>query len=215
MSPLVILAPLLPEAQAFARAFSLPTTFKNRLESNNQITIACIGLRAKHLDFMRNLKPRALILAGLAGALDPTLKLGDLVSAAPLNLPNLHHGTIHTSPSLIATPAQKAALFRQTRALAVDMESAPVHTLAASLNIPCITLRAISDTAADALDPAFLTFIDPDGRPKLSAALAHLVTHPSKLPSMLHIRKATNLALSNLSAALRQLVESNWPSPSH
>jgi hypothetical protein len=93
------------------------------------------------------------------------------------------------------------------------METQPAHALAQSLHIPFLAIRAISDTAAEPLDPEFLKLVDPQGHPRISHALLHLAQHPAKLPSLLRIRRASNLALEHLAATIVAIVSSGWPAP--
>jgi adenosylhomocysteine nucleosidase len=214
----VILAALFPEARAIARAFHLPapplpsrqTTADSPVEG--PIAVRLVGIGARHLDQLPAQKPRALIMAGLAGALAPDLAVGDVViqgSCPPL--PGVRFGVIGTSSHLIATPADKENLFRQSGALAVDMETGPAQRLAESLHIPFLAVRAISDTAAQTLDPAFLTLVDSDGRPRIGRVLRQLAGGSVRLSDLLRVRRATNVALARLSATLVALLASGWP----
>ncbi len=72
-------------------------------------------------------------------------------------------GRICSSDKIVSTPTEKAELFRQTGALAVDMESDRVRKWAGENGIPFIGIRAISDTADEALDPAVVGLVDEMG----------------------------------------------------
>jgi adenosylhomocysteine nucleosidase len=120
-------------------------------------------------------------------------------------------GTLAFARAIVATPAEKAALWRATGAWAVDMETQPVQRYAQSLNIPFLAVRAISDCSADSLDPALLSLIDTQGRPCVGSALMHFAGHPAKLPAMMRIRRSTNIALSNLAVTLAAIITSGWP----
>lgn len=220
----LILAALLPEARAIARAFHWPRRFPGRFITRENITLGLIGPRATHLESVRALQPQALIMAGLAGALAPHLAVGNVVihgacGSISALAHQVHRGTITSSPDIVATPSQKAALFLKTGALAVDMESAAAHNLARSLSIPFLAVRAISDTAAEPLDPQFLQLVDAHGRPRIGRALGRLAIHPTSLPGLIHLRRSTQLALSHLSATLVAILASGWPaqhpSPPH
>src|SRR3954454_5641942 len=106
-APIVIYTALQMEADAVSRR--LP-----------DVRVCVIGLRATRVpaDVPRD---AIHVLAGLAGGLDPALKVGDVViDAADAAIAT---GRIHTSPHPITTPVEKAKLFRVTGARAVDMEA--------------------------------------------------------------------------------------------
>ncbi|HVT79720.1 MAG TPA: hypothetical protein VHM90_03605 [Phycisphaerae bacterium] len=215
MHPVIILAPLLPEARAVARAFSLKGQFLRKTESNGEVTVAMVGPRASHLPQLEGLTPRGVILAGLGGGLAEGVGLGNLVvdrriSPLTVNVP-IHFGKICTSPYVVTNPADKMALHRQTGALAVDMEYDIARAFAESLTVPFLAIRAISDTVHDTLDPALLGLIDGDGRPRPSRAIGMLARNPAKLAMLLRIAKASRLALSHLAAGVAAIVDSGWP----
>ena len=91
---------------------------------------------------------------GLCGALDPALRVGDIVVSgdAPLeSAAQFSRGAIHTADSVIVTPREKRLLREQTGAVAVDMEAATVERVAAEWGVPYLCIRAVSDTAAETL----------------------------------------------------------------
>jgi 4-hydroxy-3-methylbut-2-enyl diphosphate reductase len=114
------------------------------------------------------LAPEALVVAGLAGGIDPALRAGDVVvasevrdasgvvrlpAAAPLVAElrrhglRVHHGPIVTSDRLVVARAERTAL-AMNGVLAVDMESAPiVRALAARpVPVPTAVVRVVVDT---------------------------------------------------------------------
>jgi adenosylhomocysteine nucleosidase len=217
----LILTALETEARAIARAFHWPRTFSDGIVCHGDQALAVVGLKAARLDSVAaQFEFQALIIAGLAGALAPQLRVGDLVADGdfPASLsnatPSMHRGRIHTSPNLVASPAEKRALFDQTGALAVDMESGFARALAENRGTPFLALRAVSDAASDPLDPALLSLIDSRGRPRIGRAAALVARRPGTLPELLRIGRATRRALSHLSAVLVALLASGWPDAS-
>jgi adenosylhomocysteine nucleosidase len=123
------------------------------------------------------LKPSRILVFGYAGALDPSLRIGDLVAVrravlvgegAPRGTPlesmtagvpvalcldrlgeELRRGDVVTTPFIIGEPAQKALLFERFQAAAVDMETAAFALAAHSSAIPLSCVRAITDDAKD------------------------------------------------------------------
>ncbi|MBI5624919.1 MAG: hypothetical protein HY924_14180 [Elusimicrobia bacterium] len=131
--------------------------------------------------------------AGLAGALDPRLKAGDLVvdlggserrweaaalkAAQRCGLP-LRFGRVVTAASVLG-PAEKAALAASTGAAAVDMETEALRSWSAGRGLPVLAARVILDEAAETAPAAFP---DPDDRWALAAGV---LARPLALPSLL------------------------------
>jgi hypothetical protein len=166
-----------------------------------------IGMGAKHLPLI---EPRSrVVVAGLAGALAPDLGVGDLVVDAPPGVPLSHSwraGKIHTAGHLVATPAEKVVVFRDTGALAVDMEQAVVRRALAQ-DTMVIGLRAISDTADLAVDPAVVRMVDSTGRPRPLAIAGALLRHPTLMGHLRQLQANSRLALSRLTPALDLLLD--------
>jgi nucleoside phosphorylase len=142
-------------------------------------------------------------MAGLAGALDPDLKVGDVLVQVD-DAQNSQTPLFHTSSAVLCTPEQKAAVFDQTRARAVEMESQIVRNWSEQLSIPFVAIRAISDSATDILDPKILGFIDEFGRAKAGALAVNLLLHPSLTGKLKLLRHNSVIAGRNLAEAVHQ-----------
>jgi adenosylhomocysteine nucleosidase len=208
MSRIAILAALKAEYRAI----------RNAIGRRDDVDVQLIGLRATH---MAPLKPGTglVIVAGLAGALDPSLKVGDLVldlpretgaSAHGYHVPRIpsrwRRGTVYSADGLVATVQDKANLFRQTSALVVDMEQAAVHR-AVPNDVQVIGLRAVSDTADMALDPTVIHLIDSRGRPRPLKAISMLIRRPGLAAHLRQLSKNAQIALDHLSLAIKVLLE--------
>ena len=91
-------------------------------------------------------------------------------------------GTLLTAGAPIATVAAKQAAFRETGAVAVDMESAAVAQLAALHALPFIAVRVIVDTATDAVPPA-VEAASRAGRLRMRRLVWGLMLAPAELGS--------------------------------
>jgi len=133
----------------------------------------------------------ALLSWGVAGALDPALDCGSAVLPSEVLRPaggpggsppqrfetcrawrermlaalqghvRVVSGALLSSAAPVPTATAKARLFRETRAVAVDMESAAVAAVAADHGLPFIALRVILDTARDSLPESIMRAFAP------------------------------------------------------
>jgi nucleoside phosphorylase len=141
-------------------------------------------------------KPRLVICAGFAGALDARLKAGDLVLAENFSTPELldrartfssngagpFTGALVTRGSPVETAAAKAALAGESRALAVDMETGPVAEACRAAGAPLLAVRAISDTLATPLPVPFSEWFDTrHQRPRTFRLAKYLLLHPKSV----------------------------------
>jgi len=177
------------------------------------VNLRVIGIAGRRLDqnAFRGVDG-GVILAGLGGALDPELTIGEVVvDAAPDGfwgaLP-FRQCKIHTSDHLISSIAEKRQLFIDTGCAAADMEGAIVHRLAESTGVPLLHIRAISDTAGEALPERMINWIDDVGEPVFPRIAADMILYPSQISTMIRVGKNSRVALSSLARAVRQIVQS-------
>jgi hypothetical protein len=198
--PLILFTALEIEARAVLRALG---------EQSGDVAVRVIGMRGVRTPQVP--AEATVIVAGLGGALDPKLRVGDLVLDTPVtNLGNhlpWHIGPIHSSAEVVSTPEQKAELFKSTRAIAVDMEHVVVQRSLGS-GVKIIGLRAISDPADMSVDPAVLQFVDDVGNPRARRIALTLLRRPGLIPHLRLLSRNTKLALRNLGLGARALVES-------
>lgn len=158
-----------------------------------------------------------IISFGMAGALDPALRIGDLVigervtgaveatcdvrwlAALAARLPNARTGAVHADGRLISGVAEKTALF-VAGAIAADMESHVAAQIAAAAGLPLAVLRCISDEARAELPPAIAVAMKPGGGLALGAVIGSILAHPGQAPRLCR----TVAGFSRGFAALRQ-----------
>ena len=169
----------------------------------------------------------ALISFGIAGALAPSLAPGDLLVPRAViddrgarfavddtwrtqivdalrgaGLPVERRDLLGTS-EVAASPARKAGFHRVTGAVAVDLESHLVAAVAARAGKPFLVLRAVSDSAAQALPDAAVHGLAPSGKPALGRVLLSVARDPRQIPALIRLASDTRRALDALGSALR------------
>jgi adenosylhomocysteine nucleosidase len=173
------------------------------------------GLAAK-LDALHG-DIKGVISIGIAGALSPLLKVGDVVIADRIfgdtekwncdsnwrvalraRLPLAHHGALAGSNAILDSADTKTALFDASGALAVDMESHVAARFALVRQLPLAGLRIISDDASHALPPAALVAMKPDGGIALGRVLGSLLRRPWQVPGLIRTARGSNKAFAEL-----------------
>jgi adenosylhomocysteine nucleosidase len=167
----------------------------------------------------------ALMSFGLAGGLDPGLTAGSVVfpsevisregarfptsltwrerllAAALLQRP-VTGGKLLTSAQPIDAVADKAAAFRDTGAVAVDMESLAVAQVAAAHRLPFMAVRVIVDTAADRL-PHAVVAASQGGRVRIWRLIGGLTLAPVEFAPLIRLARRYRTAMRSLAAVGR------------
>ncbi len=166
--------------------------------------------------------PDLLLVAGVAGALDPALRIADIVAAdqllgpapapppgtvpAPVgDLHSYHRGALLSLDRVLVSPDEKQAARASALPavpLAVEMETAGAVRIAVERSIPWAAVRAVSDTSADTLPLDFNRLRDPDGDlPTTRVAMAALA-QPTSIAGLLRLGRNTSLAAEALAEFL-------------
>ncbi len=164
----------------------------------------------------------ALMSFGLAGGLDPLLRAGTIVlpsevisrdgarfltstgwreqlCAAIAKQRPVAAGALLTSSQPIGAVAEKVAAFRETGAVAVDMESLGVAEVSAAHNLPFIAVRVIVDTAADVL-PRAVVAASREGQVNIRRLIGGLAVAPLDLIALIRLARAYRAATRSLAA---------------
>jgi adenosylhomocysteine nucleosidase len=176
--------------------------------------VRSIGIAARFLPASIDAGVDLIILAGLAGGLDPTLAVGDVVIQLPAEwsmptdwIPSgARLGKIVGAPSAVCTLSAKAALYRSTGAAAVDMETHVVTAFTERIGKPLIVIRAISDSAGENIDPGLLTLVNPTGHVRPGAVAGHLLRKPVGVVSLVRLARAVRIAEGRLGVAVVQVL---------
>jgi len=167
--------------------------------------------------FLDSHAPSLWIAAGFGGALDPELRIGDVVVARNFSEPSLlaaiaslpaRTGALITTREVVETAAQKKGLGRHSGARVVDMETAAIHRLCGARGIPMLAVRAISDTACQDLPvPAAVWFDSARQRPRPLALVMHLATRPGRIAAFVRFVRGVYVARARLTEFLRAALE--------
>lgn len=215
---------------AEARALALPVWRRGALPSfvdGTLLVVSGIGAAAAANAARALVEAGATALTswGMAGGLDPTLSAGTIflptkvicgdgtgfptasdwrerLGAAVASLRPVICGKLLTSPCAIETVASKLVAFRETGALAVDMESLAIAEVAATHGLPFIAVRVIVDTAQDVLPPAVIS-ASRSGRVHIWRLIGALALSPTDLFALVRLANRYRAARRSLAAVAR------------
>jgi len=181
--------------------------------------VVCAGMGAARaalaVQAALSLKPvTALLSVGLAGACDPSLRVGDIVRAGVVvdagtgeRFSNeLFPQTLITT-SAIASVKEKQRLYASYQASAVDMEAATVARLAQAHEIPFRVIKAISDEASFEMRELAL-FATSDGQFREAAFAMHAAVRPQSWPKLFALAGNSKRAVEALTKELESQL--NW-----
>jgi adenosylhomocysteine nucleosidase len=155
--------------------------------------------------------PKVIWSAGFAGALDPGLRVGDIIqprrvinagdgSSVDLN----RGGGVLVTFSAVASAAQKAKLRDSFGAQAVDMEAASVARAAEARGVGLAVVKVISDEF-DFSFPAMERFVDPSGRFLEGRFTRFVALRPWLWPRVLRLARNSGRASRALCDWLRKM----------
>ncbi len=137
----------------------------------------------------REMDVSGIISTGLAGAIDPALKLGDIVVSGEIAFSTgkpFVRGTIHSVDRVAVTAADKQEVRSAHHAAIVEMESAAVASKAAEWGTAFGAIRVVSDTAAEDLPMDFNKYRDRSGNfSRTGIALAAMARPFTVMPRLL------------------------------
>jgi adenosylhomocysteine nucleosidase len=166
-------------------------------------------------------KVDALVSWGCAAALDHSLNAGDLVLPDRIMTPDgIEHavcpewhenvrqalapvlrvttGPLLGSAEIVASSAEKQELHFTKGAVAVDMESAAVASVATAQSLPFLAFRAIADSACMNLPYSVTVALDERGTVNLTKLLRYALVHPAEFVALARLGKAFYAAASTL-----------------
>jgi adenosylhomocysteine nucleosidase len=171
-------------------------------------------------------RAKCLISFGIAGGLAPHLRSGDVILSAEVIGPDRRwranerfhgqvsdlarqigaaEGAVLGAGDILATEDDKARAWRDTGALAVDLESAIVARAADAAGIPFLVLRTIADPATRELPSAALIPLAQDGTPAFIRVVGEVLRRPQQIAALFGLARETRQALSALAGPAHAL----------
>jgi adenosylhomocysteine nucleosidase len=169
---------------------------------------------------------KCLVSFGVAGGLAPHLRPGDVILSAEVIgedrrwRPNRQfhrqvsdlarrigaaEGPVLGARHILATEADKAQAWRDSGALAVDLESVIVARAAEAAGIPFVVLRTIADPATRDMPAVALIPLAADGSPAFTRVLGAVLRRPQQIAALFGLARETRRALSALAGPAHAL----------
>ena len=140
-----------------------------------------------------------VISTGVCGALDGSLRLGEVFVASAVNdiacdLPwadvPFRSGKLFSQDRVAADAQEKAALAGTTGAAAVDMEAAAVAQYAQSISARFYCIRAVSDAADEGFPVDLNAARDEEGRFRIQYIIGQALVRPlTTFPALMRLRR--------------------------
>lgn len=171
----------------------------------------------------------ALVSVGTAGALDAALNPGDVLIPEHIIYPDgqrfapdarwrasaaealagpafpIHSGALLHADEVIRTAGEKRALYTQTGAVAVDMESGALVEEVSRRGIPGLVIRVIVDSADTVIPAVVLKSSDAYGRPRTMGLAGALFLRPQQILPLLHLARCFRRAAGRLQQVGKEL----------
>lgn len=166
----------------------------------------------------------AILSFGMAGALDPRLRVGDWVvgdgvvggaeaSCDPLwrerlvtALGAVRVGRVFADGQMIVDAAEKFRIAAASGAVAVDMESHVAAAVARERRLPMAIARCVSDRADQPLPPAFAVAMRPGGALAIGAMLQSILSQPGQIGAVIRTGQGFTRAMKSLERGARAIV---------
>ena len=184
-----------------------------RFFENREVVVVCGGIgaaaaRKASEAVIAIFDPKVVCSAGFAGALDPKLRVGDLVR--PSSVINAGDGSrtvidggegVLVSFGSVASPGQKSKLRESFEADTVDMEAAAVARSAEARGKEFTVVKAVSDEIEFDF-PAMERFVDADGKFSQGGFALYAAVRPWLWPRVMRMARNSNRASRALCAYL-------------
>ena len=113
-------------------------------------------------------------------------------------------------PGPVLSVENKQALFHQSRALTVDMESAAVALGASQIHLPFFGMRVVCDPARQAVSMDISDRIHPEGTIQIISLISCMFQHPCLMAELFRLAKQYQTAMTALRRGYQALVNQKF-----
>jgi len=194
------------------------------VETGPGATLAARGARA----LIDAHHPGWIISAGFSGALQPTLKLGDIVVATGIHTADgrdlsldlkyepdpqrgIHSGRLLNCERIVRTVEEKRRLAESSGCLAVDMESFAVADACRATGHRFLAIRTISDDMSKDLPAEAIAIFSADGFKRWGVVAGSLWNRPGSASDLWQLREQAATAADSLAAFLPEIIQQLVP----
>jgi adenosylhomocysteine nucleosidase len=193
------------ESRAFLRACGE--------QPNIKVLITGMGKRNAERtlrEILQREKPELVLTCGFAGGLRPGLETGvvlysgdgDRAIEQRLEAAGARKARFAFSDRVATTAAEKRALWQETKADAVEMESQALRAICAERQVPAAIVRVVLDTAEEDLPLDFNALMTAEQKLNYAKLALSLVKLPGSVAGLLKLRKQSVRAAEKLAHVL-------------
>ncbi len=212
---ILIFCPLSVEARAARRALK-------QAHAKRNISVYQIGVGPNLADRLRAAidshdNVRAVILAGLAGAIAPTqsqLRIAEVITPDGVHLPPLRDGTptarntkLIGVDTPVLTPQAKRELYVDSGAHLVDCESHNFVPIARAASLPWAIARGVSDAHDVNLPAQTIRWMSAHGNIRPMQVLFDIIRQPSLIPALARLKGSADTGLTEMCRQLIAIIE--------
>jgi len=157
--------------------------------------------------------PDLVLTCGFAGGLNPKLQAGEVIFQttdenfrARLIAAGAKPAEFFCAGRIATTVAEKKLLHDETGCDAVEMESEAIFWICAKRDIPCATVRVISDAAGEDLPLDFNALAKADQSLDYGKLFLAVARSPGKIGALMELQKKASLAAERLAAVLAEII---------
>jgi adenosylhomocysteine nucleosidase len=192
--------------------------FVKSADNDGDISVLVTGIGRKNAEaslrtFLSATTPELVLTCGFAGGLNPDLKVGDVVFETRqedlrgrLLAAGAKTAKFFCAERVAATAVEKKNWREETGCDVVEMESEAIIKICRERQVPCATIRVISDAAHQDLPLDFNALMTPEQTISASRLALAVLKSPGKIPRLLELQRNTSYAARKLAAVLSSLL---------